>query len=264
MYSVAIPTYYSSKHIVQCLSGFVNIPEINEVIINDDGSSKEEYKNLNRNVIKIQKKLDFEIKIFKNKTNLGSFKNKYLAVSKCTNKNIYQIDSDNYLNNNSKNIFKYLERKKPLKNLFLPGSIFMVFEKKNFIRTKKSINKIIISQNDVEVNIDSAKSLLLQKTKSVIPVNDQIGFKWLLSVGNAIFDKNLYLDNLEEGYSSIELPLQHCSMALSYFWLKNGGNIEIIKDMSHYHRIHDKSIVKTDGDNTKISADYFYNKILKI
>ena len=65
------------------------------------------------------------------------YKQKYLS-----------IDSDNYLNNNSKNIFKYLERKKPLKNLFLPGSIFMVFEK-NFIRTKKSINKIIISQNDV-------------------------------------------------------------------------------------------------------------------
>ena len=46
--SVAIPTFYSSHHIEECLKSFIDIPKVNEIIINDDGSSEEEYKKLNK------------------------------------------------------------------------------------------------------------------------------------------------------------------------------------------------------------------------
>ena len=49
-FSVAIPTYYSSEHISECLKSFIDIPKVNEIIINDDGSSYEEYKKLNKKI----------------------------------------------------------------------------------------------------------------------------------------------------------------------------------------------------------------------
>ena len=35
LFSVAIPTYYSSEHISECLKSFIDIPKVNEIIIND-------------------------------------------------------------------------------------------------------------------------------------------------------------------------------------------------------------------------------------
>ena len=55
------------------------------------------YKNLNLKVDKINHKFKFDIKISRNKNNLGGFKNKYLTVSKCKNNTIYQLDSDNFI-----------------------------------------------------------------------------------------------------------------------------------------------------------------------
>jgi glycosyltransferase involved in cell wall biosynthesis len=37
-----------------------------------------------------------KIKVFRNKTNQGAFRNKYETVSKCSNEWIYLLDSDNY------------------------------------------------------------------------------------------------------------------------------------------------------------------------
>ena len=77
---------------------FIDIPIVNEIIINDDGSSKEEYKKLNKKISKMKSKFNLNIKVSNNKENKGGFKNKYITVSKCKNNVIYQIDSDNFSN----------------------------------------------------------------------------------------------------------------------------------------------------------------------
>ena len=43
--SVAIPTFYSSPHIEECLESFSDIPIVNEIIINDDGYLKRNIRN---------------------------------------------------------------------------------------------------------------------------------------------------------------------------------------------------------------------------
>ena len=87
--SVAIPTFTPPSHRGMS-KGFIDI-KVNEIIINDDGSSEEEYKKLNKKVSKIESKLNLNIKVSNNKENKGGFKNKYLTVSKCKNNIIYQM-----------------------------------------------------------------------------------------------------------------------------------------------------------------------------
>ena len=43
------------------------------------------------------------------------------------------------------------------------------------------------------------KAYLLDKEDSPIPENTQLGLKWLLNLGNPIFNKNFYLDKLQKG-----------------------------------------------------------------
>ena len=46
-FSVAIPTYNSSKYLKECIYGFKNSKFIDEIIIGDDCSGIEELKNIN-------------------------------------------------------------------------------------------------------------------------------------------------------------------------------------------------------------------------
>ena len=264
LFSVAIPTYYSSEHISECLKSFIDIPKVNEIIINDDGSSYEEYKKLNKKIIKLNKKFNFDVKVSQNKKNLGGFKNKYLTVSKCKNNNIYQIDSDNFIDISSKTFFQNYANSEPVDNLLLPGRVSTVFEKKKFFQKKRSFNKITISNTDVEVNIKEAKTLISKNQNSIIPKDNNLSFKWLLNLGNPIFHKETYLSKLEEGYNSNDFPLEACSIALSFFWLKNGGKLKILKDMFHYQRIHKNSYYIREGEKAKNSVDFFTSQIMDL
>jgi len=262
--SVAIPTFYSSPHIEECLESFSNIPIVNEIIINDDGSSKEEYKKLNKKISKIKSKLNLNIKVSNNKENKGGFKNKYITVSKCKNNVIYQIDSDNFLTNEGIRFLKNINLDLKIEKLILPGKVNTVFEEKSFLRKKRSFNKIIVSKKDIALNYKMIKTYLLEKENSPIPENKQLGLKWLLNLGNPIFNKNFYLDKLKEGFISENLPLEACSIAMTYFWIKNGGEIQIVNEMMHNQRIHKDSYYIREGDRAKYSVDYFYNKFLEL
>ena len=262
--SVAIPTYYSSAHITECLKSFKNIPQINEIVINDDGSSDKEYKNLNLKVDKINHKFKFDIKISRNKNNLGGFKNKYLTVSKCKNNTIYQLDSDNFIDDHSKNFLKNYTHNEPEDNLILPGKVNTVFENKVFFISKKSFNNITVSSEDIVINLSTAKKLLSKDKASSVPEDNNLAFKWLLNLGNPIFDKNTYIKKLEEGYNSKELPLEACSIAMTFFWFKNGGRIKILKEMLHNQRIHKNSYYIREGENAKNSVDFFHNQIMEL
>lgn len=262
--SVAIPTFYSSHHIEECLKSFIDIPKVNEIIINDDGSSEEEYKKLNKKVSKIESKLNLNIKVSNNKENKGGFKNKYLTVSKCKNNIIYQIDSDNFLTAEGIRFLKNINLHQKIDKLILPGKVNTVFEEKSFLRKRRSFNKIIVSQNDLVLNYKMIKAYLLDKEDSPIPENTQLGLKWLLNLGNPIFNKNFYLDKLQEGFNSENLPLEACSIAMTYFWIKNGGEIQIFNEMTHNQRIHKDSYYIREGDKAKYSVNYFYKKILEL
>ena len=125
-------------------------------------------------------------------------------------------------------------------------------------------NNIIITNEDTLINLSDAKKLLLKDKASSIPVNSNMAFKWLLNLGNPIFDKNTYLSKLEEGYNSKDFPLEACSIAMTFFWLKNGGRLKILREMIHNQRIHKNSYYIREGENAKNSVDFFNNQIMEL
>ena len=78
--SIAIPTYNSSGYLLRLLKKIEKFNSVNEIVIQDDFSTGEEFKNINKIVKRFNKK-KFEIKVLQNKKNLGAFLNKINAIS---------------------------------------------------------------------------------------------------------------------------------------------------------------------------------------
>ena len=106
--SIAIPTFNSSKYLEELLNQAYKIQKVTEIVIQDDASDESDFRLIKETVKNFKKYSDVEIKLNRNDVNLGGFKNKYLAVKKCKNDTIYQIDSDNVISNST---IKYLNKK---------------------------------------------------------------------------------------------------------------------------------------------------------
>ena len=153
--SVAITTYNSSRFIRELLSRLNRNNIVNEIIIHDDHSEEKEYEDILQTASSYKNKKKISIKTYRNNSNIGGFKNKYLAVEKCTNSNIYLLDSDNILSNSFSQFFNedFLEGLN--KNyLYLPSHIYLF--KKNYLLSsfkKSTLRKIV--DNDLLLNLDT-------------------------------------------------------------------------------------------------------------
>ena len=92
--SVAIKTYFS-KVISPTIQLLKNYSNVDEIVINDDSQNEEEYKKLDYTINSILENKNINLKISKNKKNLGAFKNKFVCIENIFYLIIYQIDSDN-------------------------------------------------------------------------------------------------------------------------------------------------------------------------
>ena len=73
--SLAIPFYNTSRYFLDCIKYALEDDFVSEIVVNDDCSRQEEYDNLLLLVGGNKK-----IKIYRNESNLGAFRNKYIAV----------------------------------------------------------------------------------------------------------------------------------------------------------------------------------------
>lgn len=89
--TLAIPFYNTSQYFSDCIKYAVEDDFVSEIVVNDDCSTEEEYNNL----LSLTEDID-KIKVFRNETNLGAFRNKFTIVKNCTNEWIYLLDSDNH------------------------------------------------------------------------------------------------------------------------------------------------------------------------
>ena len=95
-FTLVIPTYNSSKYMEELLNSALNLSTLNEVIITDDNSEKNEIEKL-ESIINFEKIKNLNIVFHKNNVSLGGFKNKLKGVELSSNEIIYQIDSDNVI-----------------------------------------------------------------------------------------------------------------------------------------------------------------------
>ena len=79
-----------------------------------------------------------------------------------------------------------------------------------------------------------------------------------------MFFKQSYLSNLKEGINQDEINISAaCSIALNYYWLKNGGKVELLEGFKHLHRIREDSYYVSEGSQSTESINLFVDMFLK-
>ena len=123
-FTLVIPTFNSSRYVEELLDSALKLSNLDEVIISDDNSSKEDVELLEK-IVNLNKFENLNIKLYRNKNNLGGFRNKLYGVSLSSNELVYQVDSDNVI---STKTIRFLNNKNNLKlinngGLYLPSKI---------------------------------------------------------------------------------------------------------------------------------------------
>lgn len=238
--SLAIPFYNTSKFFLDCIKYSLDNQFVSEIVVNDDCSTPEEWKNLNILVETLDSK---KIKIFRNDKNVKAFRNKYITVTKCTNEWVYLLDSDNYPFENNYDILKEVDQ--TLEYIcYSPCKLFCKYDHQDEYQTISDYS----FKYDL-IGIEESKDAIFKKTK---------WFDWFLNTGNYFFNKNFYLNSLKEAFLNESVPLLDADTAAAfYFWLKNDGQFKIIQNLSHNHRLRNDSNWYACGQNSQLSVDYY-------
>lgn len=264
--SVAIPTYRSSKYLGKLLKKLESFSSINEIIISNDFSNQSEEINI-QNITNTFKKRNHKknIVFIKNRKRVGPFVNKYNAINKCSNKIVYQIDSDNLpMINLDWFIEQNLIRTFDNYNIYYPSKIFQFqkYEKLSILGSKFS-NKYRVDLSDNRSIF--TKEIIKDYIKNDKKLKNQKSIRWLLNVGNFIVHKNNFLESMSEGLDYEEKYLFAADQfMITYLWLKNKNAIELRKNHYHFHRKRSDSVSFSEKDRTDESFKVFENKIIEL
>ena len=238
--SLAIPFYNTSRYFLDCIKYALEDDFVSEIVVNDDCSRQEEYDNLLLLVGGNKK-----IKIYSNESNLGAFRNKYIAVKNCTNGWVYLLDSDNHPFEESYQIIKSISDTDPM----------IVYSPQHLYCKNDGVEKYeVISDYDFPhdlIGVEESKDLIFKRTK---------WFDWFFNSGNYILNRDIYLDALKEPYENKDtLLLDADTAASSYFLLKYGVKFKVIKNLAHHHRFRSDSTWNVCGERSQMSVDYYQN-----
>ena len=258
--SAAIPTYNSSKYLDSCINSLKKSKFINEIIIHDDHSDKDDYEKIINIVNKYKNTLNIEI--HRNSKNIGAFKNKYENIKKCKNEIVYQIDSDNLASSNLDKVFNFIYEENNSNILYLPSRIYQFKEypkSAKFFSILRKKFKVIYTNEDFVFDKDVFKKAISQNKKFTINKN----INWILNSGNFITHKNSYIKTFQEEVKTIKrYPMD--AVAISFFWINYGGIIKTLKDLKHFHRKRQDSVSFVEDDGSYESLQYFRNKFIEI
>lgn len=255
--SVAIPTYNSSIYLSELLKRLSKFNSIQEVIISDDNSNIDQIKII-KDLLEEYKNF-FKITISLNDKNIGGFRNKRKVTSLCKGNYIYQIDSDNLPSNTS--LFKLSNLINStdfnFNNLYLPSKLvtFKHGKKSSFLNPKNYVtfskDSLLLTSSLIISNLEGQKKSI--KDKSI---------RWVLNVGNPFYEKENYLNKTSEVSHTSEIAAD--AMALSYYWIKNDGEIVLLKGFKHLHRLRQDSYYVIQGAESTNSVNYYVENFKKL
>lgn len=264
--SVAIPTFNPSSFLEELLLNLSKLNHISEIVINDDNSANTEFYKTKDIVDKFSNYSDIKVLLDRNSKNYGTFYNKYITVEKCSSNFVFQIDQDNLPHKKMlKNLLKTKTLNKHQDDLFLASTVYP-FRFDNLKESRFNKNRIVFFNRDTLLNKKEIVKMIKEKTPMKSP-NHNINY--IIGTGNPFFYKEAYLSNLKEGLNDDQDNI-HCSVALCYYWLKNGGHLFFPKEFSLYHRKHENSYYQSDpraitsSEKIDSSADTYFKKILAL
>tara|TARA_R100000742_G_C4278796_1_gene102095 strand:- start:2470 stop:3213 length:744 start_codon:yes stop_codon:yes gene_type:complete len=243
--SLAIPVYNTSRYFLDTIKYALEDDFVSEIVVTDDGSVESEYNKL-LSLIEGKDK----IKVFRNSSNIGAFRNKYNSVKNCSNDWVYLLDGDN---SPFKETYEVIRTISDTDHhiCYCPRQLFC---KKDGQDDYETISDYTFKY-DV-IGIEESKDAIFKRTK---------WFDWFLNSGNYIINRQMYLDSLLEPYNNYNTPLLHAdTAAVYYFWLKNGGEFVVVDNLRHNHRLHQQSNWNACGDNSMKSVEYYKNQMVNL
>lgn len=248
--TLAIPFYNTSKYFMDCIKYSLEDDFIEEIVVNDDHSSEEEWENLN-NIIK---NLNTDkIKLFRNEINLGGFKNKYVTVAKCNCEWIYLLDSDNHLTENTLSSIRNIEN--PDLNICYAPKKLIVYEKNDSSDQYRYYKEVLYNFPYEKIGINESKEAF---------GNNIQYFDWLLNTGNFVVNRNSYLNVIKNFFENYEETYAGDVIAFSYEWMKSGKFYKIVPDMEYFHRLRKDSYWNCYGNDSQKLANHYTSLILKL
>ena len=237
MITVAIPYYNSEKYLEQALELPLSSDFVSEIIIHDDCSENE------------IESTHPKIKIYRNQTNLGAFKNKYLAVSKASNDWVYLLDSDNYFFENSLEVVKNIKRQRG--KYYSPSQLHLVDD-----GLDQSLNGKIVKYDFGQVDGSKAREILKSGSGE---------FEWLINTGNFFVNRDDYVSSMQTIINDPTYPyFEADAIVFTYNWLKKGNIIEVVGDLWYNHRLRSNSYSHSVGNKNSDSLNYHKNLILEL
>lgn len=229
---------------MDCIKYALEDDFVDEIVVNDDCSTESHFKNL---IDIIHSLNSTKIKLFRNQTNLNAFRNKYQTVFNCTNDWVYLLDSDNHPFEDTYKIIREIPEDDS--NIcYCPQNLFC---KNDNVDDYENISNYDFGY-DV-IGIEESKEALNKGVE---------WFNWFVNSGNYIFNRNTYLQVLEEPFKDLDTPLLHAdTAAVFYYWLKNGGKFKVVKGLRHNHRLRSDSNWHSCGNNSNLSVNHYETAI---
>lgn len=281
--SVGIPTYNSSKYLKTCLKSVVNKKKVNEIIISDDGSTHEEILAIENIVSKFGHIKNKEIKLFKNKKNLGAFQNKLNLIKKSRNDFIYILDSDNIAGKNLDSVISEIfQTTNSSSYLYQPNIMYQFynspkiskfmsnFQKKYKVRFLKEGKPLYLNdiRNSLIRNPGSYDISQLAESSTNLTSDLETDFLidkwifWVLNCGNFVVYKNHIINIIEKSPIFDRSLLSIDAVVFAYYWLSSGKAIKIIDSFYHHHRKREDSVSFTEKENSSYAIKHFIKLII--
>ena len=284
--SVAIPFYNNSQFLEDCLRIPLVDPRVDEIIINDDMSSDDEWtktvallegwaagKSFNLDSCKRTRDIYSDltvvdvsqymskVKLTRNEANLMGFRNKVVSVSLATNDWVYLLDSDNYFTEQT-----------------LPSLYDGVDWDPNvcYIPCMATMEKEYDGNGDphpswddwnyrrfgyTRIDTKTMKSFIAESFKR----KPNFGLDGLLNNGNFLINQKRYMGAVADGFNEPNFkPFAACSIAQVYLFYRAKMDLQIVPGLTYYHRLHKGSFCETHGQNLGAYSHQFKNMIMAL
>jgi hypothetical protein len=227
--SVVIPYYNRSDMVMETLQYPLADDRINEIIICDDFSPRDDIRNLLKNIDGLPK-----IKFIKNVANFHNQHNKRNCISFAQNEWSIILDNDNCISKDFVDkLFSIPEW--DVRYIYHPAFAAPNFDYRYL--NGKTIDKYNIAS-------------LCQKDI----------FMTLLNTNNYFVNRDMYI----KVYNYDKTVRGADGIYFAYNWVSKGNYIHIVTDMEYFHRVHSGSEFLRESDSNMKLINYWFDKVKQL
>lgn len=231
--SLAITTHNRSQMTIKSFENVLDDPRITEIIIVDDASDEEQYKELSSLVKQLNSS---KVLVLRNEINLGMSMNKLRAISQCNNPWVIIFDSDNVLDTNYLDAFDNCifdvainhPHHSPQSIIYCPSGAMPKFDYSDF-------EKCMINKSNVKGYLTSYSGKEME---------------WLLNTCNYIVNKRRYIETYEHNREMRATD----TIWHNYNHLRTGGSFYVMPNSQYQHLVHEGSGWRQDRGHNKRKA----------